>query len=147
MREASPGILTLSPGISGMVGLERIGEMRGGDHQVSAAAGLGHIVGADRRGARHRSDRPSDDKAEPLRLLGVDRVVNYRSEDLRKVLAEEYPRGPTSPTTSVGGEIFDAFPRQPSRDARAPDHQRHTSDSRQACRGTCAAAAIYRKLY
>ncbi|MFO1457062.1 MAG: zinc-binding dehydrogenase [Steroidobacteraceae bacterium] len=114
VREASPEILTLVPtGISGMVGLERIGEMRGGETiAVSAAAGgLGHIVVqiAKLAGAHVIGLTGRDDKAELLRSLGVDRVVNYRSEDLRKVLAEEYPRGLDIAYDSVGGEIFDAF--------------------------------------
>lgn len=114
VREATPEILTLVPtGISGMVGLERIGELHGGETvAVSAAAGgLGHIVVqlAKLAGSHVIGLTGSDEKAALLRSLGVDRVVNYRREDLRRVLAEEYPRGIDIAYDSVGGEIFDAF--------------------------------------
>jgi NADPH-dependent curcumin reductase CurA len=107
-------VVALVPtGISGMVGLERIGELRGGETvAVSAAAGgLGHIVvqiaklaGCHVIGLTGRAD-----KAALLKSLGVDRVVNYRTENLRAVLEREYPRGIDIAYDSVGGEIFDAF--------------------------------------
>ena len=114
VREPTPEVLTLVPtGISGMVGLERIGELRGGETvAVSAAAGgLGHIVVqiAKLAGSHVIGLTGSDDKAALLRSLGVDRVINYRSENLRQVLANEYPRGIDLAYDSVGGEIFDAF--------------------------------------
>lgn len=114
VREATPEVLTLVPtGISGMVGLERIGELRGGETvAVSAAAGgLGHIVVqiAKLAGSHVIGLTGSDDKVALLRSLGVDRVINYRREDLRQVLADEYPRGIDIAYDSVGGEIFDAF--------------------------------------
>lgn len=34
----------------------------------------------------------SDDKAVLLKRLGADRVINYRSEDVGKVLRSEYPQ-------------------------------------------------------
>ncbi len=114
VRAASPEILALVPsGISAMVGLERIGEVRAGDTvAVSAAAGgLGHFVVqlAKLRGCHVIGITGSDDKIALLRELGVDRPVNYRREDLREVLAREYPRGLDVAYDSVGGEIFDCF--------------------------------------
>lgn len=35
----------------------------------------------------------SDEKAQVLKRMGCDRVINYRKEDLMKVLKEEYPHG------------------------------------------------------
>ena len=114
VREASPEIVALIPtGISAMVGLERIGEVRAGDTvAVSAAAGgLGHFVLqlAKLRGCHVIAITGSDEKLELLRGLGADRVINHRRENLREVLGSEYPRGLDVAYDSVGGEIFDAF--------------------------------------
>ncbi len=114
VRAATPEVLALIPtGISAMVGLERVGELRGGETvAVSAAAGgLGHIVVqiAKLAGCHVIGLTGSDSKFGLLQSLGVDRVINYRTEDLREVLAREYPRGLDIAYDSAGGEIFDAF--------------------------------------
>ncbi len=114
VREASPEILALiASGVSAMVALERIADMKSGETvAVSAAAGgLGQFVMqlAKRAGNHVIALTGSDHKAALLRELGADRVVNYRSESLRAVLANEYPRGLDIAYDSVGGEIFDAF--------------------------------------
>lgn len=114
VREAAPEILALIPtGISAMVGLERIGEVRPGDTvAVSAAAGgLGHFVVqfAKLRDCHVIGITGSEEKIALLRELGVDRPINYRTENLRDVLSHEYPRGLDVAYDSVGGEIFDAF--------------------------------------
>lgn len=114
VREASPEILALiASGVSAMVALERIADMKSGETvAVSAAAGgLGHFVVqlAKRAGNHVLALTGSDHKAALLRELGADRVVNYRTESLREVLAREYPRGLDIAYDSVGGGIFDAF--------------------------------------
>jgi NADPH-dependent curcumin reductase CurA len=114
IREPTAETLALIPtGISAMVGLERIGEVRDGDTvAVSAAAGgLGHFVVqfAKLRGCHVIGITGSDDKVELLRKLGVDRPINYRRENVREVLEKEYPKGIDVAYDSVGGEIFDAF--------------------------------------
>ncbi|MBM4224575.1 MAG: zinc-binding dehydrogenase [Gammaproteobacteria bacterium] len=114
VRDATAEILALIPsGISAMVGLERIGEVKAGDTvAVSAAAGgLGHFVVqlAKLHGCHVIGITGSNDKLAVLRELGVDRPINYRREDLREVLSREYPRGLDVAYDSVGGEIFDAF--------------------------------------
>jgi NADPH-dependent curcumin reductase CurA len=84
-----------------MVGLERIGEVRSGDVvAVSAAAGgLGHfVVQLAKLAGCHVIAITSDDaKAQALRQLGADRVVNHRQENLADVLSSEYPKGLDSP--------------------------------------------------
>lgn len=150
VREATPEVLTLVPtGISGMVGLERVGELRGGETvAVSAAAGgLGHIVVqvAKLAGAHVIGLTGSDEKLELLRSLGVDRPVNYRREDLRAVLAKEYPRGIDIAYDSVGGEIFDAFLDNLAMRGRLVISG-HTSDFDKAIEDV-AQPRIYRKLY
>jgi len=114
VREASPQILALIPsGISAMVGLERIGEVRSGDVvAVSAAAGgLGHFVVqiAKLAGCHVIAITSDDTKAQALRQLGSDRVVNHRQENLADVLTREYPKGLDVAYDSVGGPIFDTF--------------------------------------
>lgn len=49
----------------------------------------------------------SDDKAAMLKGLGCDRPVNYKKEDLFKVLREEYPKGVDVVYEGVGGKMFD----------------------------------------
>lgn len=114
VRAATPEILALIPtGISALVGLEKIAELRRGETvAVSAAAGgLGHFVVqiAKLHDCHVVGITGSDEKAALLRNLGVDRVVNYRKEDLRQILTREYPRGIDVAYDSVGGEIFDTF--------------------------------------
>lgn len=114
IREPLPEIVALIPtGISAMVGLERIGEVKAGETvAVSAAAGgLGHFVVqfAKLRGCHVIGLTGSDEKIQWLRELGVDRPLNYRRENLREVLSTEYPKGIDVAYDSVGGEIFDAF--------------------------------------
>lgn len=110
----SPEILALIPtGVSALVGLEQIGEVRSGDTvAVSAAAGgLGHFVVqfAKLAGAHVIGITGDEQKLALLRQLGVDRPLNHRRENLREVLAREYPRGLDVAYDSVGGEIFDTF--------------------------------------
>ena len=150
VREASPEVLTLLPtGVSGLVGLEQVGEMRGGETvAVSAAAGgLGHIVVqvAKLAGCHVIGLAGDDDKVAQLRALGVDRPVNYRREDLRAVLAAEYPRGLDIAYDSVGGEIFDAFLDHLAMRGRLVISG-HTSDFDKAVENV-AQPRIYRKLY
>jgi NADPH-dependent curcumin reductase CurA len=114
VKAPTPQVVALVPtGISGMVGLERVGELRGGETVAvsGAAGGLGHIVVqiAKLAGCHVIGLTGRDDKALLLASLGVDRVVNYRRENLREVLQQEYPRGVDIAYDSVGGEIFDAF--------------------------------------
>ncbi|MSO97029.1 MAG: alcohol dehydrogenase [Rhodospirillaceae bacterium] len=114
VREASPEILTLIPtGVSGMVGLERVGEMASGQTiAVSAAAGgLGHIVVqiAKRAGNHVIGLAGSNDKCELVKKLGCDRVINYKTEDVDQVLKTEYPRGLDIAYDSVGGTTFDVL--------------------------------------
>ncbi len=150
VKAPTPEVVALVPtGISGMVGLERVGELRGGETvAVSAAAGgLGHIVvqlaklaGCHVIGLTGRAD-----KAVLLKSLGVDRVVNYREEDLRAVLEREYPRGIDIAYDSAGGEIFDTFLDNLAMRGRLVISG-HTSDFDKPIENVLQ-PRIYRKLY
>ncbi|CAI8015010.1 Prostaglandin reductase-3 [Geodia barretti] len=48
----------------------------------------------------------TDEKADFLRGLGCDRPINYKKENLKSVLREEYPRGVDVMYEGIGGEIF-----------------------------------------
>ena len=114
VREAGPEVLALIPsGVSALVGLERIGEMKSGEVvAVSAAAGgIGHLLVqlAKLAGNHVIGLTGSAAKTAWLRELGVDRVVDWRTEDLRAVLAAEYPRGIDLAYDTVGGEVFESF--------------------------------------
>lgn len=150
IREASAEILTLIPtGISAMVGLERVGEVRNGDTvAVSAAAGgLGHIVAQIAKLAGcHVIGLTSDARKVPLlRELGVDRPIDLRNESLRDVLQREYPRGIDVAYDSVGGEVFDTFVDHLAMRGRLVISG-HTSDFDKAIEDV-AQPRIYRKLY
>lgn len=151
IREASPEILTLIPtGVSALVGLERVGEMKSCETvAVSAAAGgIGHIVVqlAKLAGNRVIGLTRSPGKAAFLRDLGVERVIDTRAEDLRAVLTAEYPRGIDLAYDTVGGEIFETFV-----DHLAPRGRLvvsgHTSDFERPDDELIPQPRIYRKLY
>lgn len=150
VREASPEILTLVPtGISAMVGIERAGDMRGGETVIvsAAAGGLGHMVVqlAKLAGCHVIGLTGSEEKLAVLRRLGVDRPLNHRRENLREVLAREYPRGVDIAYDSVGGEIFDAFLDHLAMRGRLVISG-HTSDFDQPIEDV-PHPRIYRKLY
>lgn len=114
VRAATPEVLTLIPtGVSALVALERVANLRYGETvAVSAAAGgLGHIVVqlAKLQGCHVIALTSSPSKFALLQQLGADRIVDYRREDLAHVLQGEYPRGIDVAYDSVGGEIFDTF--------------------------------------
>ncbi len=114
IREPTPEVLALVPsGISALVGLRHVGGMGSGETvAVSAAAGgTGQFVVqlAKRAGNHVVGLTRSASKVEALRWLGCDRAIDYTAEDLREVLAREYPRGIDLAYDTVGGEVFDAF--------------------------------------
>ncbi|KAL6963998.1 15-hydroxyprostaglandin dehydrogenase (NAD(+)) [Sarracenia purpurea var. burkii] len=47
------------------------------------------------------------EKATLLRDLGVDRVIDYKAEDIKTVLKNEFPKGVDIVYESIGGEMFD----------------------------------------
>ncbi len=87
-------------GLTASIALEEVGEMpqTGGGCVVlvtAAAGGTGQIAVQLAKAAGHTviGTTSSDSKAEHLKSLGVDRVVNYNSEDLHSVLKTEFPSG------------------------------------------------------
>ena len=112
--EPSPKVLALVPtGVSALLALEQVGEMREDEVVcVSAAAGgLGHIAVqlAVQAGNEVVAICGSDRKADGLKRAGARRVIQYRREDPAAVLADEYPDGLDLVLDSVGGALFDAL--------------------------------------
>jgi NADPH-dependent curcumin reductase CurA len=112
VREATPEILTLMPtGISALVALERVGEMKSNEVTLvtAAAGGTGHIAVqlAKLAGNHVIGTCGSEQKAELLKKLGCDRIINYRTENLDRVLKQEYPNGVNLVFDCVGKQIFD----------------------------------------
>lgn len=113
--QASPEIMSLSiGGLTASIGLSVTGEMSatGGETVLvtAAAGGTGQFAVqlAKLAGNHVIGTCSTDDKAAMLQALGCDRVVNYRKENLRDVLAKEYPRGVDLVFDGVGGDQFDA---------------------------------------
>jgi NADPH-dependent curcumin reductase CurA len=112
VRQATPEVLTLMPtGISALVALEQVGEMRSNEIVLvtAAAGGTGHIAVqlAKLAGNRVIGTCGSERKAELLKKLGCDRIINYRTENLNEVLKTEYPNGINLVFDCVGKQVFD----------------------------------------
>lgn len=112
--EISPAILTLIPtGTSALVALEQVGNLATGEQVLisAAAGGLGHIAVqiAKQRGNHVTALTGSEAKASRLRALGVDRVVNYRTQELDSALTQTSPNGFDLILDTVGGVVFDTL--------------------------------------
>jgi hypothetical protein len=112
VREATPEVLTLMPtGVSAMVALEQVGEMKSQEVVLvtAAAGGTGHIAVqlAKLAGNHVIGTCGSDAKGELLRELGCDRIINYRTQNLNQVLKQEYPNGVNLVFECVGKQVFD----------------------------------------
>ncbi|WP_013324299.1 zinc-binding dehydrogenase [Gloeothece verrucosa] len=109
---ASPEILTLMPtGVSALVALEQVGEMKSGEVVLvtAAAGGTGHIAVqlAKLAGNHVIGVCGSPEKSQLLQQLGCDRVINYRQENVDEVLKKEYPKGVNLVFECVGKGMFD----------------------------------------
>lgn len=112
--EATPEMLAIVPsGVSAVVALEQVGRMGRGETVciTAAAGGLGNVMTqwAVAAGNQVVAVCGSDEKAEWLQSVGVERVIQYRREPLAEVLAREYGNDLDLAMDSVGGESFDAL--------------------------------------
>lgn len=102
-----------STGVSALVALEQIAELKDGETvAISAAAGgLGHFLVqlALLRGCHVIAVCGGKAKCDFVAGLGAHRVIDYKSEDVGAVLAAEYPKGVDVAIDTVSGGIFDAF--------------------------------------
>ncbi|GJQ76540.1 hypothetical protein Trydic_g2243 [Trypoxylus dichotomus] len=101
------GILGM-PGNTAQLGLLEICKPQSGETVVvsGAAGAVGSTVGqiAKIKGCRVIGIAGSDEKAQWLRSIGFDAVINYKTDDLRKALAEAAPNRVDCYFDNVGGE-------------------------------------------
>ncbi len=112
--EASAEWLALaSTGVSACLALEHIGEVKKGETvAISAAAGgLGHFLVqlAKLNGCTVVAIAGGPEKGAFLKSLGADRVIDYKSEDVREVLDAEFHNAIDVAVDTVSGAIYDAF--------------------------------------
>ena len=102
-----------STGVSALLAIEHIGQVQDGETvAISAAAGgLGHFLVqlARLRGCHVIAVCGGRRKCDFVASLGAQRVIDYKSEDVGAILAEEYPKGVDVAIDTVSGAIFDAF--------------------------------------
>lgn len=101
------------PGMTAWTGLFRIAELKPGETVfVSAASGaVGGVACqlAKLQGCTVIGSVGSDDKAETLKALGVDAVINYKTAgNLTEALAQAAPQGIDVYFENVGGEHLEA---------------------------------------
>jgi NADPH-dependent curcumin reductase len=118
------GVLGM-PGLTAYVGLLDIGQPRGGETVVVAAASgaVGSVVGqiAKLKGCRAVGIAGSDDKCRfVVDTLGFDACVNHRAADLAGALRQACPSGIDVYFENVGGAVLDAVLRLVNSGARIP---------------------------
>ena len=100
----------LVSGCTASIALEKVGEIKKGDKVLvtAAAGGTGQFAVqlAKLAGCHVIGTCSTDEKADFLRGLGCDRPINYKKENLKRVLREEYPCGVDVMYEGIGGEIF-----------------------------------------
>lgn len=106
-----PGYVPLIvSGLTASISLEKVGEIKAGDNVLvtAAAGGTGQFAVqiAKLAGCHVIGTCSTDDKVEFLKTIGCDRPINYKKEDLKSVLKQEYPRGINVCYECVGGDIF-----------------------------------------
>jgi len=112
LPQASPEAVSLAiSGLTASIALEHTGNMTSGETVLvtAAAGGTGSIAVqlAKIAGNTVIGTCGNDDKVAFLESIGCDRPINYRSEDLKRVLKSEFPDGIDIVFECVGGEMFD----------------------------------------
>lgn len=78
---------------------------------TAAAGGTGQIAvqWAKQRGCYVIGMTSSAAKAEYLKSLGADCIINYREENLDEVLTEKFPAGIDVVWETIGGEVYETL--------------------------------------
>ncbi|KAL3843924.1 hypothetical protein ACJIZ3_001327 [Penstemon smallii] len=104
-------VAMLTSGLTASIALEKAAQMDSGKSVLvtAAAGGTGQFAVqlAKLAGNKVIATCGGKDKAELLKDLGVDRVIDYKSENIKTVLKDEFPKGVDIIYESVGGEMFD----------------------------------------
>lgn len=103
-------LVSLVNGLTAAIALDKVGRVQPGDKVLitAAAGGTGQIAvqWAKQHGAYVIATTSSAAKAKYLKELGADEVINYREQDLGKVLKEKFPEGVDVIWETIGGETF-----------------------------------------
>ncbi|KNA21720.1 hypothetical protein SOVF_040850 [Spinacia oleracea] len=104
-------VAMLTSGLTASIALEKAAHMDSGKTVLvtAAAGGTGQFAVqlAKLAGNKVVATCGGSDKAMLLKKLGVDRVINYREEDVKTVLKKEFSKGVDIIYESVGGQMFD----------------------------------------
>ncbi|CAG7868143.1 unnamed protein product [Brassica rapa] len=104
-------VAMLTSGLTALTALEKAGQMKSGETVLvtAAAGGTGQFAVqlAKLAGNKVIATCGGSDKAKLLKELGVDRVIDYKAEDIKTVLKKEFPKGVDIIYESVGGRMFD----------------------------------------
>lgn len=111
---ATPDYLAIVPtGISALVALEQVAELKNDETVVvtAAAGGFGHICVqlAVARGCRVIGIAGNDQKCHWVQSLGAERCINYKTESVKGVLSTDYADAIDVAVDTVGGHVFDAL--------------------------------------
>ncbi|KAL5705428.1 15-hydroxyprostaglandin dehydrogenase (NAD(+)) [Ranunculus cassubicifolius] len=104
-------VAMLTSGLTASIALEKAAQMQSGKTVLvtAAAGGTGQFAVqlAKLAGNKVVATCGGEEKAALLREMGVDRVIDYKVENIKAVLKKEYPKGVDIVYESVGGEMFD----------------------------------------
>lgn len=103
-------VAMLTSGLTASISLEKAAQMDNGKVVLvtAAAGGTGQFAVqlAKLAGNTVVATCGGKEKAMLLKELGVDRVIDYKAEDIKTVLKEEFPEGVDIIYESVGGQMF-----------------------------------------
>jgi len=103
-------VAMLTSGLTASIGLEQAGKMESRQTVLvtAAAGGTGQFAVqlAKIAGNKVVATCGGTQKAALLKDFGVDRVIDYKKEDIKLVLKKEFPKGVDIVYESVGGEMF-----------------------------------------
>ncbi|XP_065870532.1 uncharacterized protein [Euphorbia lathyris] len=104
-------VAMLTSGLTASIALEKAGQMESKQTVLvtAAAGGTGQFAVqlAKLAGNTVVATCGGKEKANLLKELGVDRVIDYKDEDIKTVLKKEFPKGIDIIYESVGGKMFD----------------------------------------
>uniref|UniRef100_A0A1J3FLM3 Zinc-binding alcohol dehydrogenase domain-containing protein 2 n=1 Tax=Noccaea caerulescens TaxID=107243 RepID=A0A1J3FLM3_NOCCA len=104
-------VAMLTSGLTALTALEKAGQMKSSETVLvtAAAGGTGQFAVqlAKLAGNKVIATCGGSEKARLLKDLGVDRVIDYKTEDIKTVLKKEFPKGVDIIYESVGGQMFD----------------------------------------
>lgn len=104
-------VAMLTSGLTASIALEKAAQMESGKVVLvtAAAGGTGQFAVqlAKVAGNKVVATCGGEKKAALLKVLGVDRVIDYNNEDIKSVLKKEFPKGVDIIYESVGGKMFD----------------------------------------